>query len=239
MTPLNPKQLAFVAAYLGDAHRCQKRAYVMAYGVKETTAYSAAGRMMKLPHVAAEIARREADLAERAGITAEEVVGEITRIAKADPRDLFEYRRGACRYCHGAGHLYQRTPREVREALALYAATPEGRKDPAMLAFDTQGGVGFNPNRAPHPDCPECFGMGEGYEYVKDSRTVPAGAARLFAGLQRTKDGIKIMTRSQDKMLELAAKMHKLLGDKPLDENLDTPPAATVTYESVDASMPK
>lgn len=239
MTTLNAKQLAFVDAYFGDAHRCAKRAYCIAYGVKESTGYSAGTRLINKPYIRDEIARRMAEIAERSGITAEEVVLEITRIAKADPRDLFEFRRGACRYCYGEGHRYHRTPQEVRQALAEYAATPAGRADPAGLMFDAQGGVGFNPNRPPHADCPECFGMGEGYEYVKDSRDVPPGAARLFAGLQRTKDGIKIMTRSQDKMLELAAKMHKLLGDKPLDENLDIPPAASVTYESVDATVPK
>lgn len=236
MTALNAKQLAFVDAYFGDAHRCAKRAYAIAYGVKDGTAYSAGPRLLNKPYIQAEIDRRMAEIAERVGITADEVVLEITRLAKADPRDLFEYRRGACRYCYGAGHLYQRTPRELREALAFYATTPEGKRDPAGLLFDPQGGVGFNPNREPHPGCPECFGMGEGYEYIKDSRTVPAGAARLFAGLQRTKDGVKIMTRSQDKALELAAKLHKLLGEKPPEDTNDMPPAATVTYAAVDAS---
>lgn len=237
MTTLNARQRAFVDELYSDPKRNAVRAYMRVYGCTEMTAKSAASRLSTHPQVVAAREVKEQELRDKAGITAEEVVLEITRIAKADPRELFEYRRGACRYCHGAGHQYQRTPREVREALAFYATTPEGRKDPCNLAFAALGGVGFNPNKPPHPDCPECFGHGEGYEYIKDSRHVSAGAARLFAGLHKTKDGLKIITRNQDKMIELSARLHKLLGDKPPeDDDKNVPPAATVTYAAVDAS---
>lgn len=233
--PLNPRNLLFLDELYADPKRNASAAYRRVYGAKsDRSAGVAANRLMRDPRIAAELARREADLRERAAITAEEVLLEITRLAKADPRDLVEYRRGACRFCHGAGHMYHRTPQEYREAFATYQAK-QGAKDPAGLHFDHQGGVGFNPNRAAHPDCPECFGHGEGYEYVRDTRTLTPGAARLYAGVKRTKDGLQVLTRSQDKMVELAAKHLGLLRDKPEDHEGDLPPAATVTYEGADA----
>lgn len=238
---LKPHHAAFLDAWFADPDRNATAAYMHAYpNSSERAARSASARLLgHHPAVVAEVQRREADLRERAALSAEEVLLEIKRIATADPRDLIELRVGACRYCHGMGHEYQRTPQEYRTALKAYQASPEGRRDPAGLFFDPLGGVGFNANHAPHPACPECFGNGARYEYAKDSRTLSPSAARLYAGLKTTKDGIQVLTRSQDAMVKLLAQTCGLLREKQDGpEGSDMPPAATVTYQAVDASKP-
>lgn len=227
----------FLAELIKDPDRRPGPAYARVYKVEDgKKAHNCGHRILKRKDVAAERARLEAIDTERRGISSEEVVREITMLAKADPRGLFEVYRGACRYCHGVGHLYHRTPREFREAWDKYMAD-HGGKDPAGLLFNHQGGIGFNQRYKPHPECPECFGLGEVYEYIKDSREWTPGAARLFGGLQRTRDGLKISTRSQDHALKLAAQLHHLLV-VPLDGDgsEDTPPPSSISYQAKDAS---
>lgn len=67
------------------------------------------------------------------------------------------------------------------------------------------GGVGFSTRKDPNPDCPECDGNGESYEIFKDTRNLSPGAARLFEGVERTRNGLKINTRNREKALDLAA----------------------------------
>lgn len=136
----------------------------------------------------------------RNAIDADMVLQEFWAIAKADPRELIEYRVGACRYCHGEGHRYQRTPREREMAFAEW----ESRKVDGRPPFDEQGGVGYDRNRAPHSGCPECNGLGEGFTLVKDQRNISRAAARLLAGVKETKEGIEVkMHNPQDALVSV------------------------------------
>jgi hypothetical protein len=234
---IRPEHAQFVAALLQDPDRKPGPAYERVYGMEDKLKANISGnRLLRRADVAAELERQEKELVDRRGITAEETVREITLLAKADPRALFEVIRGACRYCHGAGHLYHRTPREFRDAWRKHLA--EHPDDVAGITFDHEGGVGFNLRTRPHPDCPECSGLGEVYEVIKDSRDWPDGAARLFSGLHRTKDGLKITMRSQDNALKLAAQMHDLLTRSPDDDDTMTPPPSVINYEAADATKP-
>jgi hypothetical protein len=234
---LSVKHAAFVAEYVADPDRNPGRAYARVYRISDLSYAQPCGlRLLRRADVKAEITRQEAAAAEAAGITSDEVVRDITMIAKADPRGLFEIHRGACRYCYGRDHLYQRTPRELREAMATYLK--EHPNDPGAVFFDHQGGPGFNATKQPHPDCPECWGRGELYEYIKDSRDWTPGAARLFAGVERTREGLKVKTRSQDRALNLAAQLHHLLRPEAEDTEGNVPPPSEIVYEAKDASKP-
>jgi hypothetical protein len=231
--PIKREHQKFLEELMTDPEHRPGPAHARVYGgTNEKRSHNSGMRILNRPDVAAEYARMQAAAREAAPITAEEVTKEITLLARADPRGLFEVYRGACRYCHGDGHQYQRTPREFREAWAKYMRD-NGRKDPAGLAFDHLGGVGFNQRHRPHEGCPECFGLGEVYEYLRDSRDWTPGAARLFQGLQRTKDGLKLSTRSQDNALKLAAQMHAMLRERPPGSE-DVPPPSKINYEAVD-----
>lgn len=219
--PLNQNQELFVEHLLASETLDAKAAYLAVYKCKPNAAAVGGCKLLQDPRVKARLAARKAERMEQLGLTQGEILRELRAIATADPRDLIEYRRGACRYCYGAGFQFHRTPAEYRRDLAQYQAAqatkPAGERDELGLKFDPQGGVGFNPTKAPNPDCPECFGQGEGYAYPKDSREVPAAAARLYAGVKETKDGLEIKTRSPDKALELMMRHAGMLADRDKD----------------------
>lgn len=206
---LNHNQLRFIAEFLAVLPRNATAAYQRVYGCSYEVANAASARLMADDRVKAEIARREEMLRADLELTAADVLREIFLVASADPRELTEYHVGACRFCHGEGHKYQRTPAEFQRDLDAHTAQRKADKergpDPLGLDFDVKGGIGFNPYRDPAPDCPECFGKGEGYERFKDTRTLSPAAARLFEGVKRTRDGLEIKIRNREKSLDLAA----------------------------------
>lgn len=206
---LNHNQLRFIAEYLAVLPRNATMAYQRVYDTSYDVANAASARLMADPRVQAEVARREEMLRTDLELTAADVLREIFLVASADPRELTEFHVGACRHCHGDGHKFQRTPAEFERDLEAYIAARKADKarapDPLGLEFDVKGGIGFNPYRDPAPDCPECFGKGEGYERFKDTRTLSPAAARLYEGTKRTRDGVEIKIRSREKSLDLAA----------------------------------
>lgn len=216
--PLNPRHALFVDELFKDPQRIASYAYAKVYGDKKASQlHTLSSLLMQRDDIKAEIERRNTKLREDAGLQASDVLRELYRVATADPRHLMEYHRGACRYCHGLNFQYQRTPSEYEADFADYLILRErmAKPDPMGINFPMKGGIGYTPKRPPHPDCPECFGDGVGYELIRDTRTLTPDAARLFAGVQRTKDGLKILTRSQDKAIELAGKTIGLWNDRP------------------------
>lgn len=202
--PVTLRTLKFVEELIADPRMNQEQAACRA-GYSPRGAAVAAANLMNDPRVQHLIAERSKARLKRLELTQDDVLRDIFHVAMADPRDLTEYRIGCCRYCHGNGFRYQMTPREYRDRLDFYM-TKNGREDPMGLAFPVEGGVGFNKNRNPHPECPECHGDGEGREVFKDSRTLSESARILYAGVKRTKNGLEIMSRSKDKAIELAAR---------------------------------
>ncbi len=209
---ISEKHLQFIDELFKEGNAFNAtQAYLNVYDCSVTTANSAPFEIMRRPDVSEEIARRQALLRQKNALQADDILQELFLVASADPRDLIEYYRGACRHCHGVDFKYQRTPAEFNRELkaylsdnALLAKKGKVTPDPLGLAFDTQGGIGFTPRKRPEMDCPECFGEGVGYTYVKDTRTLSRAAARLYCGVKQTRDGIEIKMRSPDKALELA-----------------------------------
>lgn len=233
--PLSENEQRFVDLLCSDLKWDATAAYSRVYGCGAVTSKTNAYKLLKRPAVKAEIDRRLAERREVMKVKAEDMLLELLKQVTADPRDLCEYHRGACRHCHGDGHRYQRTQAEYERELAAYKALDEnqrgGPKDPLCLNFDPKGGLGYNPKRDPHPDCPECFGDGIGYEVFKDTRTLPPAAARLYAGVKKTREGLEFKIRDQNKNLEYALRHLGLLAD-PEQGDDDAPPAAVgVTFE--------
>lgn len=235
MGRLTHNRLRFIAEYLATHPRNATRAYLAAYGGSEKTAGVCGPTLLKDPDVIAEIERREAQMLDDLELKAEDVLREIFLIATADPRELSEYHVGACRFCHGDQHRYHRTPAEYQRDLDDYMAT-SGKDDPLALSFKVKGGIGFNPYAEPHPDCPECFGKGQGYEVFKDTRNLSPGAARLYEGVKRTRDGLEIKQRSREPALQLAAQHLGIAKNKTELTGKDGGPIQTagVTFEAVD-----
>jgi len=81
-------------------------------------------------------------------------------------------------------------------------------------APNVAGGLGFNPTREPHPECPECFGRGVESVIVKDTRKLTGKAAKLYAGAQQTKEGVKSLGRDQNAALMALGRYVGIFTDK-------------------------
>jgi hypothetical protein len=147
-----------------------------------------------------------------------------------------EYLVGACRYCHGLDHRYHRTQAEYDRDLAAFE---DHGKLPRRLRkskdagevqdWDAEGGPGYDQKRTPHEDCPECGGRGVGHTVIKDTRLLSVDAARLYAGVKESKDGIEVKMHSKADAME---KLAKFLGAYDADnrqKKTDDPLTALLT----------
>ena len=185
---MTPKQNRFVQEYCVDFNATQ--AYLRA-GYSESGAGQSAHELLKNPEIMEAVAERMADISAAAAITTDGILRRWWEIANADPNELTQVRRVNCRHCHGFDHAYQWTEPEYTAAVAR--AVNAGVQVP-----DGLGGFGFNPEGEAHPECPQCAGEGVETVYVADTRKLKGSAKRLYAGVQKTKDGVKILTRDQD-----------------------------------------
>lgn len=218
-SPLPARQARFVEEYLVDANATQA-AIRAGYSVK--TADVQGPRLLGNVGVAAAIARGQAARSERTQITADLVIERFWAIATADPRELIEYRRSACRYCLGIDHLYHRTAAEMAKARLQYdrdrLTWEEAQKKSSKAeypAFSEEGGIGYNPTKRPHPECPECFGEGTERAFVHDTRTLSATALCLYAGVKVTKDGIEVKMHDQHAALVNVGRHLGMFDEKP------------------------
>lgn len=196
---LTDKQRRFVDEYLVDLNATQ--ASIRA-GYSEDTARQIGTENLSKPVVAEAIAEAMAARSARVQIQADDVLRYWASLAQADPNRLIQYRRECCRYCHGVDHRYQFTAAEFeREQVKLRV-----EKAGAHETLDPQGGVGFDARRAPHPDCPECFGEGVGRIHAQDSRKLTGAERLLYRGVKRTKDGFEILMEDRPKAWENIAR---------------------------------
>lgn len=155
------------------------------------TAYDLLGRK----DIQDEISRLKSERIERTKIDADMVLERLWMIATADPNEISQFRRNACRYCHGEDHGYQwRDPLEFAEACR--AARDKDKPEP-----DDVGGYGFDVNAPADPDCPRCNGNGYGTTFIADTRFLSPAARMLYAGMKETKDGIEAKMHDQQAAL--------------------------------------
>lgn len=181
------KQAAFVREYVKDWNATQA---AIRAGYSEATAKEIGYENLTKPHIKAAIEVRLTQIAAVAEVDAAMVVRELLDVATADMRELVSVHRDACRYCYGIEHKRQWTRGEYASALedALKAEKP---------APNLEGGIGYLATREPHADCPECFGRGVESVIVTDTRKLTGKAAKLYAGAQQSKDGIKALGKNQ------------------------------------------
>jgi len=191
----------------------------------------AASRLLNSVKGRAYLAKRAKAMFERAEGEQDRLMRTLTFAAFADPNELVAHRVGCCRYCWGKLNRWQFTAGEWEDALLKWeekrAKAIEAEKpDPGEM--DTKGGTGFLKSREPNPDCPECCGEGEARIVFKDTSTLSPAAQALYAGTERTRDGVKVNVHSQDRARELLARILKLTDDS-------TRVAVAVDYAEVEA----
>jgi phage terminase small subunit len=209
---LTHKEEAFVQEVMrtGNQAEAYRRAYKPSPKASVNRIAEMACGVAKRPNVLARIAELKSKIANDVLMDATAVVRHLAEIAIADPNELTQYRRVNCRYCHGVGHKYQWKHRgefahawdewqEAKDA-AESRKPPKPYKKPPPVE---DGGYGFKANADPHPDCPECLGEGIEEVHITDTRKLTGPARRLFAGVRQTKNGVEILTRSQDSAIKM------------------------------------
>lgn len=185
------RQTAFVREYPKDWNGTQA---AIRAGYSEATACEQASRLLANGKVRAALERRISQIAAIAEVDTAMVVRELLDVATADAREIVSVHRDCCRYCYGIDHRRQWTRGEYECALADTNAA-------CKPAPEFAGGLGYVATREPNPDCPECFGRGVESVIVTDTRNLSPQAAKLYAGAQQTKDGVKALGRDQNAAL--------------------------------------
>lgn len=209
---LTEKEREFVDQYLVDLNATQA-AIRAKYSAR--TARQQASRLLSNVYIQQAIAEARKRQQERTQIEADRVVTEAWNIATADARELVEVKVGCCRHCYGEGHKWQRTVAEMNYEVEQWVSAGH-----ALDEFDHQGGIGYTPLKGPHPNCPECFGDGQGRVVLKDSRTFSAAAVALYAGAKHGKHGIEVQVHDKAAAMEKLFK-HMGLYEKDNDQKAD------------------
>jgi phage terminase small subunit len=194
---LTAKQIRFVSEYMMDLN---PQAAAIRAGYRIASSEKTSSRIMEYPKVRLAIQQALDARAFRTGITQDVILERLWKMATADPNELMQHRRIACRYCHGIDNQYQWRDMREYEAAALKARN--AKKEPPFM----DGGFGFSDNARPVSDCPNCSGNGVGSVHIADTRDLTGAAALLYAGVKETPGGVEIKTYDQMKLLELVAK---------------------------------
>ncbi len=201
---LTAKQKLFVAEYLKDMNA--SKACVRA-GYSERTAEVKGSQLMSIPHIKQAIDVAMAERIKRCRIDSDSVLLKWWEIANADYNELTQLKRVNCRYCWGHEHNYQWTTIEYQQACR--DAEQNAQPSPECL-----GGLGYNSNRPPHPDCPECHGDGLEKVYFADTTKLSHSAKLVYQGVKQSKFGIEVVTVDRMKALDNVAKHLGMFKDK-------------------------
>lgn len=192
----------------------QTEAYRAVYNVEnmsDSSVYGAAYQLSNHPQVSAYVAKMQEDANIVAQLNVAWVLRRYMDIAVADPNELIESRRESCRYCYGVGHAWQwideaEFAAELAEVIDFNARQANTRKERCKPLPTADGGFGYWKPKAPHPDCPKCFGKGVLDVHIHDSRKLSPTARALYAGIKQTQNGVEIKMRNQDGALEFLAR---------------------------------
>ena len=212
--PAVDKQAEFVRQYVVDLNG--RQAAIRA-GYSPDSARFTSSELLRKPEIRAAVDRELEARAERTQLAADATIARIHAIATADASEISQIHRNCCRYCYGKEHQYQRTPRELRKAALEWEAAELARQkagEGEPRPFNPEGGTGWDPRRDPHPSCPECFGEGEVRIVFADTRDLSPQAKLLYAGVQETQHGIKVLHHDQMAMLVNLGKHQGLFRDR-------------------------
>lgn len=187
------------------------------------------------PYIREEITARLPNTVEYSNFVRHLTLARVMDMIATDRNELTSYRIGACRHCWGVGHGYQWRDHEYVEALR------EAENTKGVRLPDIGGGFGFNRTREPHPSCPRCDGLGEGYTHFADTTKLSAKAMMLFGGVKQTRNGIEIIMPDQLKLIELAVRLSGGFDDemfKPTNLTVNTM-VNHVTTESMGKMTPE
>jgi phage terminase small subunit len=235
---LTPLQHRFTQEYLVDLSGT--KAYLRASpDASYDTAGSEAARLLATPRIAQEIQRLMDERAAITGVTADRVLFKLWERATADVRELVEYRIGSCRYCWGIYNQYQYTDAEFSAAQDKHIreqADKARKKDGyEPVPFPEKGGCGYVHDRPPNPECPECWGRGQGEPVIHDTRGYSDGAKAIYGGIKLTKDGVNVIVESRTDALQLIGRHLGMWNDKIKVESPEANPLMALLQQIQEA----
>ncbi len=145
-------------------------------------------------------------------MTGDQVLRELAEIAQSDVNELVEHRVGSCRYCHGEGHRYQRTPGEMARYEREWTALNDERVrkgEPPSSSIRRAASVTTRA-RPRIPTAPSASATHRPAD-LQDTAKASRAARRLYDGVKITKDGMEMKLRSRDHALDQLFK-HLALG---------------------------
>lgn len=159
---LSAKHAAFVAEYLATRNATKA---ATAAGYSKKSAHAIGGQLLERPDIAAAIAKGSAEVAERAGVTAERIIQERARIAFADIRKI----------CGENGMILMphQLDADTAAAVVSFKVDVEGRieyrfagKDPSLAALEKRLGLTEKAIRFPLPDATDIDGCAAAQDAV-------------------------------------------------------------------------
>jgi phage terminase small subunit len=213
---LSIRAARFVDLYLATMNAGQ--AYIEAGYTAKTpeVARACASRLLTNANARHYLAVRSKAMFDRLEQEQDRLLQSFTFTAYADPRELVEHFRGACRFCHGKFNRWQYTAGEWDQIITKHSERQERAEDEGRTlpkAPDEKGGTGYDLKADPNPDCPECGGLGMGRTVVKDTRHLSPAALALYAGVKEGKDGIEVKMHDQMRARDTLAKIRKMFED--------------------------
>lgn len=211
---LTQKQEDFARYYVEC--RNATTAYRLAYNVGRdtlpTTLYVEASRTLAMPQVAARVAALQEAAAARTIIKARDVVQDWVDQADTDANELVQLRTVNCRHCWGVAQRYQwRDEDELLDAVqAKQADIDRGVKHVQMP--DVRGGFGFDPKRAPNPECCKCLGAGQVVVKFTDTDKLSPRARKLYKGAKVTSQGTELLLHDAGAAREQVARALGVFG---------------------------
>lgn len=178
-------------------------AYRAAYNAEKSSLNTIGAEITKLcrdPRVAHIIHLAELEAAKKTKVTREWLLRWHMLRATYDASELTALIWGACRCCHGEGHLPQWRWHEYVEKLA--EAEREGTPMP-----DLGGGLGYDATKAPVEGCLGCDGKGVRRTDIPDTRNLSPAAQAAFEGIKQTRDGLEIKMADKAQAAEAVAKL--------------------------------
>jgi phage terminase small subunit len=200
---LSARRQRFVIEYCVDFNATQA---AIRSGYAEASAGTEGNRLLQIAEIQAGVQERKNELAAAASITPEWILNQWKMIAIADPNELVSMKiKDCCRYCWGDEGKYQWTAEEYSAAFdtALHTAQP---------IPNAAGGFGFDPTREARTGCESCHAYPE--LHIADTTRLKGPARRLYAGVEKTKEGIKIKMRDQSEALKNLAQWRGMMVDR-------------------------
>jgi len=224
-----PRQGLFVREYCKDLNGTQA---AIRAGYSVDSAKEQASRLLSNANIQAAIRELRDETLRKLEANVEELVRYWLDILRADPNAITSYRRECCPYCHGEvkedgyKRYKQYTPAKFYEAMSAHEIKRNRtlKTDEIDIGnFDAVEGDWYDCLKEPNPQCPECRGKGVGEQFIADTRSLPPGVASLFNGVEKTKDGIKILMGKKDHAADQLGRFLGVFKDRDINVEVMMP----------------